>query len=104
MEIRQALEEIEKIDGILPPFSADRMPLGARFNEILNRLRDILCPKSDSLLRAARRGEVDLSVLVSDVLLAVFVGLAVPCMAIGKRVAMIGIERFCGRPSSLIDE
>jgi hypothetical protein len=101
--VLQALEELERLSNIRPPFGAASLPPHVRFRLILERIRDIVCPALKRIAPSLDSTEADLSTIITDALLSVYFGVLLPVTTIASRIAKIGHERFCRQPHSLVD-
>lgn len=99
----EALSLLEEAREISPPIGAGRLPPRARFRQILDFLRGTICPKADEIIKKSESKGGDLAAVVFDVLVSVFTGIPAPCATISKKIAEIGLEKFCINPTKIVD-
>lgn len=102
MEIDEALVQIEREVGIRPPIGASELPLAARFRAVLLDLKSRLCSRRDAIRERMDSDGSELATVIADTLLSSLSQVPLPVATVSKRIAAIGLDRFCRQPTSLV--
>lgn len=103
-EVFEALVQIESELKISPPIGASEFPLSARFRAVLLVLKASVCPHRE-VIRARLESEgVELATVIADTLISSLSAIPLPVATVSKRVAVIGLDKFCEQPASLLEE
>ena len=102
--IYEALTVIESELGISPPIGSTELPPPSRFRSVLIELKSRVCPKVDSIRSRLEADEADLASIVADTIITGLTQIPLPVTTVSKKIAAIGLERFCTEPASILEE
>ena len=102
--IHEALTAIESELGISPPIGSSELPPPSRFRSVLIELKSRICPKADSIRGRLKTDEADLASIVADTIISGLTQIPLPVATVSKKIAAIGLERFCSEPASILED
>ena len=102
--LNNALEVLEQQWGIVPPMGSDQMPDRTRFQAVLNRLARVLCSRKNEVLAVLNSHTLDGATIAADAFGSWVLDYPFVYTQIFRRLAIIGIDRFCANPSSIFDD
>jgi hypothetical protein len=103
MKIQDALSALERELHINAPFGLDQLPPETRYQQVLYQLQQTICPHREAILTRLRSEGLSLTTCVFDSLLSTFAGIPTPVSTIAKGIAVVGLEKFCTNPASILN-
>lgn len=103
-ELHDALIAVERALGLTPPIGLDRLPPSGRFRAVLVELRSRICSRREEIRARLASDGGELAAVVADVLISSLTQLALPVATVSRRIASMGLDRFCEQPAALLDE
>lgn len=102
MDLEAALQELEQAADIAPPLGAADLPPPLRYRQILIVIKSKICPVAETIIEKSRGDVADITVTITDLLLAVFGGIHAPVTTVSRQIARIGIKHFCDEPAAIL--
>ncbi len=102
LTIEQALEAIESEIGILPPMGAQRLSKDSRYRQVLQAIKNKICPEKKRIQKLIKSKKADLTTSISDIFLSWIIGCPAPIATISRQIADVGLDVFCKNPNSVI--
>lgn len=102
MDIFAALEQFEAELDIVPPLGAGKLPHRARYHKVLARVREAICPKLKDAEVHIKGEKGSFVTVVSDAILVGLADLEIPASTIARSIVIIGIDKFCIDPASIL--
>lgn len=103
MPIQDALDALEKELHINPPLGLDHLPPETRYQQVLYKLQQTICPHRDAIVTRLRSEGASLTTCIFDTLLSTFAGIPTPISTIAKGISVVGLETFCTNPASILN-
>lgn len=103
LTIKEALASLEEELNITLPIGATNLPPAIRFRSVLMYLKERLCPHKVQIRAHVDSDGSELATVIADTLLSALASIPLPVATVAKRLAMIGLDRFCDEPESLLD-
>lgn len=104
MEIIEALEAFEAELNLSIPKGASKLPLKIRYQVVLTYLRDRLCPQFTKTRDVLKGEKVVLATAIADAISLYVAALNVPAASIARSISIVGIDKFCEHPASILPE
>ena len=97
-DLEQALEDLRKEIGLQRPLSGMGIPFSLRYKEVLEHVKNKICPKAESLSKSLGSRPFEMGVLLLDAVMSLVTQTPFIATALSRAIMQYGIERFCADP------
>ena len=103
-ELKDALEALEAEFDIVPARGMGFLPPSIRYNAVINKLREKICPRSEEILDLTKNKHADVAASLTDAILSFVTSAPLLAATLAKYLVEVGLENFCRDPSVLVVE